>query len=98
METNKIDKMKLETGIKVVGLTEGNGTALLIGNNIKAVTYEFETKTIGYHDHVEKATTFNAFTDVGTDQSDLLVAFLDQKISNEDINSINVYLLDKLVN
>lgn len=92
--------MEVNSNIVVVGATEGQGILLLIkksdlsDSNAKCVSVKdfYETKTF---DNIQNPLTFNAFNQLTEDQSSNLIALLNRKLQDSQIESINNFLINE---
>lgn len=92
-----MENHKIESYVKVLGITQGGGICLLINkeNNdstSRCVLYHQDGYKVFEVDQVEKATTFNAFTEVSEQQENNLKALMNRNLTNAKIDQINNYL------
>lgn len=92
--------MEISSNIIIVGATEGQGILLLIkkedlsNSNAKCVSVKnfYETKTF---DNIQNPLTFNAFNQLTEDQSSNLIALLNRKLEDGQIETINNFLINE---
>lgn len=88
--------------LEKVGVTEGEGTILLITeNNIdnseaKCIAIERAFGSVSMIDSVAKATTFNAFEQLSSQKAEIVKIAIERELTEEQMFNINAYLNEEI--
>jgi hypothetical protein len=94
--------MEISSNIIAIGVTEGEGTVLLItetnieNSEAKCIVVDRFFGIINLIDSVAKATTFNAFEQLSSKKAEIVKIAIERELTEEQMFNINAYLNEEI--